>query len=78
MHKCFHTGALGPDKCCISYQTHRIPVRLITGYQETESQCTIPGVIFFLKNGRGVCADASVEWVKNSMKKIDQRLILQD
>ncbi|XP_053089027.1 C-C motif chemokine 3-like [Pangasianodon hypophthalmus] len=66
--------ARGPDKCCFSYQTHRIPVRLITEYKDIDRQCTKPGVIFTLKNGRLVCADPDVEWVQNNMKKIDQRL----
>ncbi|XP_026765898.1 C-C motif chemokine 3-like [Pangasianodon hypophthalmus] len=70
-------NAHGPEKCCFSYQTHRIPVRLITKYQETDHSCTKPGVIFILKTDREVCADPGVEWVKDNMKKIDDRLILQ-
>ncbi|MCJ8731147.1 hypothetical protein PDJAM_G00195960 [Pangasius djambal] len=50
-----------PETCCFSYQTHRIPVRLITEYQETELQCPKPGVIFTLKSGRKVCADPDVQ-----------------
>ncbi|XP_053089210.1 C-C motif chemokine 3-like [Pangasianodon hypophthalmus] len=67
-------NAVGPDKCCFSYQTHRIPVKVITGYKETDQRCTKPGVIFTLKSGRNVCADPSVEWVQNIMKKINERL----
>ncbi|XP_053089577.1 regakine-1-like isoform X1 [Pangasianodon hypophthalmus] len=69
-------GGQGP--CCFSYQTHKIPVRLITAYQETDRGCEYPGVIFILKSGRGVCADPEVKWVQKHMKTIDQRLILQD
>ncbi|XP_026765926.3 C-C motif chemokine 3-like [Pangasianodon hypophthalmus] len=59
----------GPKKCCFSYQTKHIPVRFIKAYQETERQCSDPGVIFALKDGRQVCADPGVEWVQNNMKK---------
>ncbi|XP_026765916.3 uncharacterized protein LOC113524000 [Pangasianodon hypophthalmus] len=60
----------GPNKCCFKYQTSQIHVRFIKAYQETERQCTKPGVIFTLKDGRQVCADPNVEWVKNIMKKL--------
>ncbi|MCI4376992.1 hypothetical protein PGIGA_G00198170 [Pangasianodon gigas] len=60
----------GPEKCCFSYQTKHIPVRFIKEYEESERQCTKPGVIFALKDGRQVCADPGVEWVQNNMKKL--------
>ncbi|XP_017326595.1 C-C motif chemokine 3 [Ictalurus punctatus] len=63
----------GPGQCCFSFQTHPIPVRLITAYKETERQCQKPGVIFTLKSGRQACADPSVEWVQKHMKTIGQR-----
>ncbi|XP_053089709.1 merozoite surface protein CMZ-8-like [Pangasianodon hypophthalmus] len=62
----------GPDKCCYKYQPHPIPVRLITGYKETDQRCTKSGVIFTLKSGRHMCADPRVEWVQNIMKTIDK------
>ncbi|XP_053089578.1 C-C motif chemokine 3-like isoform X2 [Pangasianodon hypophthalmus] len=68
----------GPTQCCFRYQSSQIPVKVIIGYEETDHQCTKPGVIFILKSGRGVCADPEVKWVQKHMKTIDQRLILQD
>ncbi|KAF4088697.1 hypothetical protein AMELA_G00057680 [Ameiurus melas] len=65
-------NAIGPDRCCFSYQTHRIPVRLITAYNETARQCIKPGVIFTLKEGKYVCADPSVKWVQYSINKLRQ------
>ncbi|XP_053089745.1 C-C motif chemokine 3-like isoform X2 [Pangasianodon hypophthalmus] len=67
-------SANGPKTCCFSFQTHKIPVRLITAYQETDQHCSKPGVIFTLKSGREVCVDPNVEWVQKHMKTIDQRL----
>ncbi|XP_053485876.1 C-C motif chemokine 3 [Ictalurus furcatus] len=60
-------------RCCFRYQTHPIPVRLITAYEVTDHQCPKPGVFFTLKDGRKVCADTSVEWVQKLMKTINQR-----
>ncbi|KAB5578957.1 hypothetical protein PHYPO_G00188440 [Pangasianodon hypophthalmus] len=54
-----NAGEQGP--CCFSYQTHRIPVRVITEYKETDQHCTKPRVIFTLKSGRIVCADPDVK-----------------
>ncbi|XP_017328324.1 C-C motif chemokine 3-like [Ictalurus punctatus] len=62
-----------PDQCCFKYQTHRIPVHLITAYEVKDHRCTKPGVVFTLKSGRKACADRSVEWVQKHMKTIDQR-----
>ncbi|XP_017328678.1 C-C motif chemokine 3-like 1 [Ictalurus punctatus] len=67
-----HNGH-GPSKCCFNYQTHPIPVTFITAYEETEHQCTKPGVIFTLNLGRRLCADPGVEWVKNITEIIDRR-----
>ncbi|XP_060731507.1 C-C motif chemokine 4 homolog [Tachysurus vachellii] len=64
----------GPDQCCFRFQTQPIPVRVITDYEVTDYKCTKPGVIFTLQNGRLVCADTGIKWVKDHMKRIDQRL----
>ncbi|KAF4088695.1 hypothetical protein AMELA_G00057660 [Ameiurus melas] len=66
-------NAVGPYRCCFIYQTHKIPVKLITAYNETDRLCPKPGVIFTVKNGQQTCANPDVEWVKNHMKTIDQR-----
>ncbi|XP_060731320.1 uncharacterized protein LOC132849131 [Tachysurus vachellii] len=64
----------GPDQCCTKIVTRPIPIRVITDYEVTERQCTKPGVIFTIQNGRLVCADTGIKWVKNHMNRIDQRL----
>ncbi|XP_060729547.1 C-C motif chemokine 3-like [Tachysurus vachellii] len=63
----------GPTQCCFRFLTRPIPVRVITAYKVTDLHCTKPGVIFTLQDGRLVCADPGFKWVKNHMKKIDQR-----
>ncbi|XP_060771954.1 C-C motif chemokine 18-like [Neoarius graeffei] len=55
-------------KCCVSYQTSRIPVKRITAYEETDIRCTNPGVIFTLKNGKVACANPKDKWVQRVMK----------
>ncbi|XP_047665923.1 C-C motif chemokine 3-like [Tachysurus fulvidraco] len=60
--------------CCTSFLIQPIPVRVITAYAVTELQCTKPGVIFTLQDGRHVCADPSFKWVKIHMDRIEERL----
>ncbi|KAK2860026.1 hypothetical protein Q7C36_004192 [Tachysurus vachellii] len=64
----------GPDDCCYRFLTRPIPVRVITDYKVTDIWCTNPGVIFTLQDGRHVCADTGIKWVKNLMNRIDKRL----
>ncbi|KAF4088698.1 hypothetical protein AMELA_G00057690 [Ameiurus melas] len=63
-----------PDPCCFSYQTHKIPIKVITAYEVTDRRCQKHGVIFTLKSGRTVCADPDIEWVQKHMNTIDQLL----
>ncbi|XP_060782393.1 C-C motif chemokine 4 homolog [Neoarius graeffei] len=56
-------------KCCVSYQKSRIPVKLITAYEETGIWCAHPGVIFTLENGKVACANPEDKWVQRVMEK---------
>ncbi|KAF4088696.1 hypothetical protein AMELA_G00057670, partial [Ameiurus melas] len=67
------TGAHEPGQCCFSYQKKPIPVQHITEYKITNQQCTKPGVILILKDGRHTCANPKDEWVQKIMENIDQR-----
>ncbi|XP_053485888.1 C-C motif chemokine 4 homolog [Ictalurus furcatus] len=66
-----------PEQCCFKFQTNKIPLRVIKGYKDTESDCTKAGIVFILNNGRRVCADPGDLWVKNHMKKIDLRFFAE-
>ncbi|XP_053349053.1 C-C motif chemokine 4 homolog [Clarias gariepinus] len=63
-----------PSSCCFVFQKRKIPVQLITKYEETERACYHPGIVFIMKNGRRLCANPRVQWVKEHMDKIDQRV----
>ncbi|XP_060771963.1 C-C motif chemokine 4-like [Neoarius graeffei] len=62
------TNANVEKKCCVSYQKSRIPVNLITAYEETDIWCAHPGVILTLKTGKVACANPEDEWVQRVMK----------
>ncbi|XP_053349063.1 C-C motif chemokine 3-like [Clarias gariepinus] len=63
-----------PGVCCFNFQMRRIPVDNITEYKQTRRGCVKDGIIFILKNGRRVCVDPGVKWVKGHMITVDQRL----
>ncbi|KAF5890269.1 C-C motif chemokine 3-like, partial [Clarias magur] len=63
-----------PVRCCSTFLRHKIPLRYITEYREDRRDCFKPAIIFTLKNGRHVCADPRVQWVKKHMDTIEKRL----
>ncbi|KAJ7398656.1 C-C motif chemokine 5 [Pitangus sulphuratus] len=58
-----------PTTCCITYQQHPIPLRLISSVFITSSSCTNPGVIVVTKKGRQVCVDPKEPWVQERLKQ---------
>ncbi|XP_053485935.1 C-C motif chemokine 23 [Ictalurus furcatus] len=66
-HQCLFESVHGPEHCCFKFHRNPISVRLITEYKVTHMDCPNPGIIFTLKNGRHVCADPGVEWVKQAI-----------
>nr|NP_001187126.1 CC chemokine SCYA104 variant 2 precursor [Ictalurus punctatus]AAT52150.1 CC chemokine SCYA104 variant 2 [Ictalurus punctatus] len=61
-------SASGASLCCFEF--HKIPEKKpfpaanVVSYEETRSDCTIPGVIFTTKKGYRICADPEDDWVK--------------
>ncbi|XP_017266384.1 C-C motif chemokine 4 [Kryptolebias marmoratus] len=74
---CFTLGQGSYDDCCLKYlksmsrniQRHAVKYK----YQRTDGSCNIPAVIFIMRRGRKYCTDPNENWVKELMKKIDQK-----
>ncbi|XP_040091714.1 C-C motif chemokine 3-like [Oryx dammah] len=64
-------GANTPADCCFSFVSRQIPRKLVDDYYETSSQCSKPGVIFWTKRGRQVCADPSEDWVQEYITDLE-------
>ncbi|XP_062849732.1 C-C motif chemokine 3-like [Trichomycterus rosablanca] len=60
----------GPGECCFGYFTRPIPKKDIIGYEETRPDCTQPGIIFTLVDGRRMCSDPGDKWVKRHTKTL--------
>ncbi|TKC35485.1 hypothetical protein EI555_004132, partial [Monodon monoceros] len=65
-------GPYHPSECCYSYVTRPIRKQWISGYYETSSQCSKPGIVFITKNGRQFCANPSDDWVQDYIKGAEE------
>ncbi|NWW44049.1 CCL4 protein, partial [Pedionomus torquatus] len=53
-----------PDKCCFNFQMRRIKRDNIIACYPTSPECPHHAVIFRVRNGKEICAQASRPWVK--------------
>ncbi|MEQ2282434.1 hypothetical protein AMECASPLE_000674, partial [Ameca splendens] len=74
---CFTLAQVSYEDCCLKYvksltksvQKHAVKYR----YQKTDGGCNIPAVIFTMRKGRKFCTDPNEKWVKELVKKIDEK-----
>uniref|UniRef100_W5UTI1 C-C motif chemokine n=1 Tax=Ictalurus punctatus TaxID=7998 RepID=W5UTI1_ICTPU len=62
--KCLNFAASGASLCCFEFHKRPIRAAIVVSYEETRSDCTLPGVIFNIKRGYRICADPEEDWVK--------------
>ncbi|XP_028653139.1 C-C motif chemokine 3-like isoform X2 [Erpetoichthys calabaricus] len=60
-----------PSKCCFSYLEKRIPLKMLSNFERTRSDCTRPGIVFITRKGHLVCADPKQKWVKDSVDHLN-------
>ncbi|XP_075417505.1 monocyte chemotactic protein 1B-like [Tenrec ecaudatus] len=59
--------------CCYSFIRQKIPVLMLVSYERTShSDCPKEAVIFKTVQGRAVCADPTLKWVKDSIASLDR------
>ncbi|NXC43394.1 CCL13 protein, partial [Penelope pileata] len=59
-----------PDKCCFNFQIRRIKKDNIVAGYATSPQCPYRAVIFRVKNGKEICAQADRAWVKRYLQSL--------
>ncbi|KAG1960428.1 C-C motif chemokine 36.1 [Pimephales promelas] len=62
-----------PGECCFDYYPRKIPITKVNSYIVTRPECTKPGVILVTQKGFRICVNTGLSWVKNALKKIDDR-----
>uniref|UniRef100_A0A8D0D8H1 Chemokine interleukin-8-like domain-containing protein n=2 Tax=Sander lucioperca TaxID=283035 RepID=A0A8D0D8H1_SANLU len=63
-----HQGSFGPNECCFQFVSSRLRRDRVLSYEYTDKRCSMDGVFFTMKNGAQICADPSLQWVKNLMQ----------
>ncbi|KAF4088665.1 hypothetical protein AMELA_G00057370, partial [Ameiurus melas] len=56
--------ANGASKCCFEFLKRPLPTANVVSYEETRSDCSVPGVILTTKKNLRICADPEEDWVK--------------
>ncbi|XP_043922056.1 C-C motif chemokine 4 homolog [Protopterus annectens] len=64
------TGTSAPTKCCFTFSSVRLPLRLIESYVHTSSECPNEAVIFVTKNGNEHCRSLTLDWVQKYTEKL--------
>ncbi|XP_049340109.1 regakine-1-like [Astyanax mexicanus] len=68
-------GIKSMNVCCERLQTFKssakIPIGCIKSYRRTSGNCAIKAVVFHTVNGKQVCVNATADWVKNRMERVD-------
>ncbi|XP_066538141.1 C-C motif chemokine 4 homolog [Hoplias malabaricus] len=68
-------NAKAPEECCFKFYNKPIPIKSISGYEETRFECPKAGVVFITKKGLRICVDPNFKWVKRAIDQIDLRIL---
>ncbi|CAM4734288.1 unnamed protein product [Leuciscus chuanchicus] len=60
-------------KCCGEFSKVKIPVKLVTSYYWTSSECPRRAIVFQILKGREICVDPETTWVNHHVDKVDKR-----
>ncbi|XP_069917153.1 C-C motif chemokine 23-like [Oryctolagus cuniculus] len=63
-----------PSDCCYGYTIRHFQCSVMEDFFETNSQCSMPAVIFLTKRGQKVCADSSDERVRKCVSSLQRDL----
>ncbi|KAI2642425.1 monocyte chemotactic 1B-like protein [Labeo rohita] len=61
------------SKCCVEFTNVKIPVKLVTSYYLTSSNCPTRAIVFKTSKGREFCVDPQTTWVSGHVDKVDKR-----
>ncbi|KAM7395602.1 hypothetical protein PAMA_007054 [Pampus argenteus] len=64
-------NSFGPDECCFKFYSTNLPKKRVVSYKNTGSLCPKRGVLFRMRNGAVICANAAEQWVQDIVKAKD-------
>ncbi|XP_028253567.1 C-C motif chemokine 4-like [Parambassis ranga] len=63
-----YESAFSPKGCCFKFYSKRLPKNKVLSYTHTDKLCSMEGVLFEMKEGKELCVDPNMQWVKNIIK----------
>ncbi|KAJ8394905.1 hypothetical protein AAFF_G00040280 [Aldrovandia affinis] len=63
-------------KCCMKYETRRIPVAKVVRYYKTSSSCAKAALVFVTERGKHICVDPSDSFVSSQASRMGSRLTM--
>ncbi|XP_032439201.1 eotaxin-like [Xiphophorus hellerii] len=68
------SNGIGPDDCCFKFYRRQMKKTAIRSYYFTDYRCPKAAVILVTEqNRRHICVDASLLWVENMMRHLDEK-----
>ncbi|XP_016375254.1 C-C motif chemokine 13-like [Sinocyclocheilus rhinocerous] len=65
--------AAAHSKCCGEFTDVKIPLKQVTSYYWTSSNCPRRAIVFQTKAGKEFCVDPESTWVSGHVAKVDNR-----
>ncbi|KAK7117410.1 hypothetical protein R3I94_022849 [Phoxinus phoxinus] len=65
--------AFNVANCCMEFNNVKIPVKRVTSYYWTSSECPRRAIVFQTIAGREFCVDPETTWVNGHVDKVNKR-----
>ncbi|KAJ8281370.1 hypothetical protein GJAV_G00066880 [Gymnothorax javanicus] len=66
-------GSRTGKKCCMMYDTKRIPLAMVVSFYQTSSSCSKKAIVFVTKRDRHICVNPADAWVMSQTAVVERR-----
>ncbi|NP_001373525.1 C-C motif chemokine 32b.3 precursor [Danio rerio] len=71
---CYNAATSVRLNCCLRTSKSSIPIKRVVDYRvQQPGICPIEAVILVTVKGKRICCDPNTEWIKKTMRKVDQK-----
>ncbi|NXI97982.1 CCL4 protein, partial [Psophia crepitans] len=65
-----------PVECCFKYVKNRLRLSNLKDFYLSPKECFSPAIVFENKEGKKICADPEMSWVKKAVEMLQTEKIL--